>query len=212
MKSLRAYLEDEFTAATPLGTMGMGNPQCPAGCEPGEEGSGDILNYKKKKRKKIKEGLLDIQGDDDIVNSINDELESTIGTVFDNIMKGVSQQISVEDECEALKELIESMWESYDGAPLQDIRNKTKVSFIYIPAGRSDVEKIYIIIPSSNPNMPYCVRIHRDKRWIVDDYCIRYNRTLRHPIKTWARTWKIGTVDKDVLFNFTPYVKSSIRA
>ena len=57
MKTLAQYIREEFAAATPANTMGMGNPQAPGlspvpgDVEGSEPGSGDLLTVKKKKKK-----------------------------------------------------------------------------------------------------------------------------------------------------------------
>ncbi len=49
MRSLINYIREE--AATPLGTMGMGNPQPPTDTTPGSEPLPQCKDCKKKKRK-----------------------------------------------------------------------------------------------------------------------------------------------------------------
>lgn len=67
MKSLSQYIANECGdgAATPGSTIGMGNPMMPgADGDDSIVGSGDLLTAKaKKEKKKIKEGLLDIDLD-----------------------------------------------------------------------------------------------------------------------------------------------------
>lgn len=67
MKSLSQYIANECGdgAATPGSTIGMGNPMMPgADGDDSTVGSGDLLTAKaKKEKKKIKEGLLDIDLD-----------------------------------------------------------------------------------------------------------------------------------------------------